>query len=108
MPTLPGVWPRRGTATTEPSPYRSALSSNISLGTRIEFERWRIDGRKFLCVRGNSESFGLHRGIEGVLKFFTGEENRNADQIHQTPRMIQVDVRKNDPADFVSIAANQS
>src|SRR4029077_1071173 len=59
-------------------------------------------------MRGNHEAFGLDGGIEGELQFFTGEENRNAGQIHQTSGVIEVHVGEYDPANFAGVAADEA
>src|SRR6267154_5965477 len=56
--------------------YYGAVAIEISafverfVGMRIEFQSGRIDGRKFLRMRGIDEAFGLHGAVGGVLKLF--------------------------------------
>ena len=54
------------------------------------------------------QALGLDRGIKRELQLFAAEKNRNAGKIHQTASVIKMDVREDDPADFLGIAADET
>ena len=75
------------------------------VGLRVELQGWRARLGEHCGVRREDVAFGLCLRIVREEQFFAGHQDRQARQVRQSASMVQMNVRKNRPAQLGGIFA---